>query len=458
MNRRIPSLVSSLVVVGGFTGMLVPASRAKEITVPFDPKDGPLPVTVSWWGQACVSIETFWGLTIVIDPYPRNDRLGYPALDLSADLVLVTHEHFDHTKVDAVKGKPVVLRGLTSDSDWARIDHYLDRPPNQPKPKVVPAAAAGDLSPYAVRLRGMGTYHDEQSGAQRGKNTMMLIEVDGLRILHCGDLGHVLTDAQLEAIGPVDLLLIPVGGTFTIDAEGALRVSQQVNPRRYTWPIHYNTSVGNLPLAKVDPFLDQAKQAGITIRKINGNTAALTRPIADRDAKTAPAGVIVSDFKPVAPGDEVKRALAAMRADRRAMIDELGKLSRRQLDHKPSDGTHTIRWNFEHTTGRELKFFSQVYRAIDPEIPVIDWNPAQMPPDYRLRNPGWDTAEMVRHVQRVGAFTQRFSYLFADEPVDKKIEPTRFSVRSLTELMVGHYQNHTTKAVLKFDVADWPKQ
>jgi len=429
-----------------------------QTTVAPSTEDGPLPIAIRWWGQACVSIETFWGFAIVVDPFSPTEEIGFPKPDLTADLVLVTHEHFDHNAVDTVKGKPVVLRGLTDGGkEWARIDHYLDRPPNQPAAAVFPREEARNLSPYAVHVLGVGVFHDDQGGTRRGKNTMFLIETNGVRILHCGDLGHVLTPEQVTAIGPVDVLILPVGGTYTIDAAQAMQVVQQLKPRRFVWPIHFRAAHSTLPLAGVEPFVTQARRAGLLVRRVKGNAIAVASLSNGQKPPIGSPAVIVSGWIPERPKPDVERSLLALRGDRQALIASLGKVSKKQLDWKPSDGTHTIRWNFEHTTARELGFFSQVYHALDPSIPVINWNPAQMPPDYVPRRPDWDTAEMVRHVQRVGAFTERFSYLLADTPATMRIEGTRFSIDYLTALVMGHYKNHTTKAVHKLTLPDWPK-
>ncbi len=421
-------------------------------------EDGPLPLAIRWWGQACVSIETFWGFTIVVDPFPEKAEIGYPKPNLVADLVLVSHEHFDHNAVDTVRGTPGVLRGLTAGGkDWADIDHYLDRPPNQAKPAVFAASDTRVRSPYAVRVRSVGTWHDAAQGAQRGKNTLFLIEADGVRILHCGDLGHALTPEQLKAVGPVDVLILPVGGTFTVDAAGALEVAGQIKPRRFIWAIHYKAGSSALPLATADDFANEARRAGLLVRRVRGNAVAVTALPPDQKPPIGSPVVIVSDWTPVRPSAGLERSLLTLRNDRQELIDKLGNVSKTQLDWKPSDGTHTIRWNFEHTTARELGLFSQIYHALDPEIPVINWNPAQMPPDFKPRRPDWDTHEMVRHVRRVGAFTERFSYLLADTPPTMRIEGTRFSMDYVTNLILGHYENHTTKAVKKFRLADWPK-
>ena len=426
---------------------------------PASTEDGPLPVAVRWWGQSCISVETFWGFTIVIDPYGQTERLTYPKLDLSADVVLITHEHFDHAGFEAIQGKPTVFHGLNKDGNWADIDVYLDRPPNQADAKVLPKTEAGKPSPYAMHIQSIRAFHDAESGAKRGKNAMFLIETDGVRILHCGDLGQpTLTDEQLTAIGPVDLLIIPVGGTFTVDAAAALAIVKQVKPRRWVWPIHFKTEATvNLPLASRDAFIDRAKEAGMAVRQVKGNAIAIARLPASKAADAPKPGVIVADYKPVKPLEAVTQSLEAMRRDRQALIDALGKVSKAQLDHKPSDKTHTIRWNFEHTTMIELAGFSQMFHAVDAEVPVINWRPAQMPPDFKPRRPDWDTAEMVRQVKRVQGFVERFSYLLAETPPEVEIEGTRFSLKSQSNRMIGHYKNHTTKAVKKFDLPDWPK-
>ncbi|HRY68313.1 MAG TPA: MBL fold metallo-hydrolase [Phycisphaerae bacterium] len=454
-------LLSWCTVVVAQSGQATPAAAVKpaaEASQPPNANEESAPTAIRWWGQACVSIETFWGFTIVIDPFPATEQMGFPKPDLTADLVLATHEHFDHTGFDVVKGKPVIVHGLRPDKNWAEIDHYLDRRPNQAEVKWRAKTEAGTPTSHAVHVKSIHTFHDAESGAKRGKNAMFIIETDGVRILHCGDLGHTLAPEQLAAIGPVDVLLIPVGGTYTVDPTQAIEVVKQIKPRRFVWPIHFKTSVGKIPLATLDTFLSQAKQAGMPFREVRGNTIAVARQATKPDAKPGPVAVIACDFKPAKPGADMQAALESMRADRQALIDALGKVTKAQLDHKPSDGTHTIRWNFEHAAGAELNFFSQVYHAMDPEIPLIKWGPAQMPPDFKPRHPDWDSSEMVRYVQRTAAFTERFSYLLANTPADLKIEGTRFSVQSLSKMMVGHYRNHTTKAVLKFKLPDWPKE
>src|SRR5436190_5639265 len=165
---------------------------------------------LTWYGQSCFLLETAAGTRIVMDPIPKG--IGYELPQgLKADVVTISHEHSDHNNVGFVTGKPRVIRGLTADKKgWSRVDEKVKD----------------------VSIRTVGVYHDADRGAKRGLDTVFICEVGGVRIAHLGDLGHVLNDEQLAAIGAVDVLLIPVGGTFTIDALMATRVIEQLRPRR----------------------------------------------------------------------------------------------------------------------------------------------------------------------------------------------------------------------------------
>ena len=135
------------------------------------------------------------------------------------------------------------------------------------------------------------------------------------------------------------------------------------------------------------------------------------------------------------------------------------KLSVDQMNFRPSNGTHTPRWNTEHMMGRQLKFFSQIYHTIDPMIPVMDLNPAQMPPDYSASHPDWDGAEEARQMQRVDDFCHRFAYLLDGLDVGAKAPGSRWpSLRALLVQMDRHYAEHTANTVKKFDLENWPKQ
>ncbi len=170
--------------------------------------------------------------------------------------VLVTHEHADHNNVGLATGDPLILRGLTS-TGWNTIDQRVT-----------------DIRIYSVSPANP-VYHDNQQGAQRGRNTIFVLEVDGLRLAHVGDLGHVLTPEVVEAMGKVDVVLIPVGGHYTIDVDGATQVVAQLNPQLVI-PMHYKTPKmrDDWPGVGLDPFLEgkRVERPNSTVVKLSLST------------------------------------------------------------------------------------------------------------------------------------------------------------------------------------------
>ena len=171
------------------------------------------------------------GKTIVIDPF--NDDIGYPKPHVTADAVVISHEHSDHNNVGLVQGAPKVHRGLADEGKaWAKLDERIG----------------------AVRVTGVPAYHDAEEGKKRGKNTVMIFEVEGLRVVHLGDLGHLLSDDQVKAIGAVDVLMIPVGGHYTIGPAEADKVIAQLKPKVVV-PMHFKTGVNAAwPIGTLDDF------------------------------------------------------------------------------------------------------------------------------------------------------------------------------------------------------------
>ena len=179
---------------------------------------------VKWLGHACFLIESREGLRVITDPYTVGGGIGYSPVSETADVVLVSHDHGDHSNVSAVQGKPDVIRG------------------------------SGPQTARGAQFRGVATYHDGAQGKQRGVNTVFCFTMDDVKLCHLGDLGHVLTAEQAEEIGSVDVLLIPVGGFYTIDADEATRVCDLLSPRLVI-PMHFRTSGCAFPIAGVDDFL-----------------------------------------------------------------------------------------------------------------------------------------------------------------------------------------------------------
>jgi L-ascorbate metabolism protein UlaG (beta-lactamase superfamily) len=189
---------------------------------------------LTWYGQSCFLLESASGARILMDPIPTN--LGYlPPADLHANAVTISHEHPDHTNVALLQGKPRVLRGLTADKKgWMRIDERVKD----------------------ITVRSVGVYHDSKRGAEYGLNTVFIFETGGVRIAHLGDIGHALTDQQISAIGSVDVVLVPVGGGTTVDAQEATHVVDQIRPRLIVIPMHFKTdATTGKDLATVDAFI-----------------------------------------------------------------------------------------------------------------------------------------------------------------------------------------------------------
>jgi L-ascorbate metabolism protein UlaG (beta-lactamase superfamily) len=193
---------------------------------------------VKWVGHACFLLTSEAGVRILTDPYtPGAFGLGYRPPAETADIVTVSHEHPDHNNTAAVKGKPEVVRG------------------------------AGVHRVKGVEIKGVSTSHDEASGSQRGPNTVFCFTLDGVRVCHLGDLGHDLAAGPLAEIGPVDVLLIPVGGNFTIDANIASRVADRIAPK-VVIPMHFqNERCRDFPVAAVDDFRKKRQR----VRTVDGS-------------------------------------------------------------------------------------------------------------------------------------------------------------------------------------------
>ena len=183
---------------------------------------------IEWLGHASFMITSDAGTKIVTDPYATGGDFGYGEINESADIVTVSHVHNDHNNVAAVRGNPRVVRG------------------------------AGTLEVKGIAIKGIPSYHDEAGGRNRGENTIFCFEVDGIKVCHLGDLGHLLGDEQVAEISPVDILLVPVGGYYTIDGKVATEVCNQLKPRVII-PMHWNHKWSFHEIASVDVFLEGKK-------------------------------------------------------------------------------------------------------------------------------------------------------------------------------------------------------
>lgn len=181
-------------------------------------------MVIKFCGHACFVITGSDGTRVVTDPYEPGafgNALSYGPINEAADVVLVSHDHADHNFVRGVGGEPVVCRETCT---LAGVNFI-----------VTPAA------------------HDDAEGRRRGQVSMFCFEMDGVRVCHVGDLGAALSPAQIAALGRIEVLLVPVGGTYTLDAAGAWEVVEQLAPR-VVIPMHYLTAKTAMPLAPLENF------------------------------------------------------------------------------------------------------------------------------------------------------------------------------------------------------------
>ena len=412
--------------------------------------DPGMPVAVRFWGQGLVTIETYWDLRIAVDPYAL--RIGYDDPGIAADLVLVTHEHFDHNNVKLLRGAPRIIHGLNDEGDVVTVDVVLDRMPNSPATDVFNATDTVTRSNHAIRVRSIGAFHDGDGGSRRGRVALFLIEADGVRILHCGDLGQpTLTDAQLQAIGTVDVLLLPVGGVYTIDGPQAALITGQVRPR-IVIPIHFLTETLSIKLDGPEAFLDALPDRYQRVTEA-GNTLAVTAGLGP--TREAPRVVMLKP-RPATMPQEIASLLAAKESAAADSRKVFRSLSKNQMNHRPGNGTHTPRWNAEHMMGMELLFFTAVYSWVDPSVGRMNLAPAQMPDEYAAAQPDWTGTEEARQIERVQKLTRRFAYLLRELDLDERPPGSPWSLRRLLRQMQRHYREHTDNVRKKFELPDWP--
>lgn len=204
-------------------------------------------VSLEWYGHAFVRLTSPEGVRVAMDPF---GEIGYPTPRVEAEIVTVSHEHSDHNNAKLIRGNPVILRGLTEGGkDWAHIS-YQQR---------------------GMRIASVPVYHDAQQGRLRGKNNMIVVDLGGLRVAHLSDMGHVPTEEQFQALGQVDVLLVPVGGNFSIDGSQARRIVERLKPR-VAIPIHYKTAAtASWPIEDERAFVDGYPR----VKRISGSRIVL---------------------------------------------------------------------------------------------------------------------------------------------------------------------------------------
>jgi len=189
---------------------------------------------ISWHGHSCFKIQDKIGpdgITVATDPFDKSIGLKVP--NFEADIVTASHDHLDHSNVKALRGSPFVI------------------------------SMAGEYDVKGVLVEGIESYHDNKKGEERGKNIIYRIEIEDISIVHLGDLGHILDNTQLAKLEATDILMIPVGGKYTLDAKQAVEVISQLEPRIII-PMHYKVPGLKIDIESLDAFV---KELGLTPTK-----------------------------------------------------------------------------------------------------------------------------------------------------------------------------------------------
>ena len=190
-------------------------------------------MTISWFGQSCFRIEAKEG-SILMDPFSKDIGLKPPKI--KDDLVLVSHNHYDHNNVEDAPAETFIIKN------------------------------PGEYEKNGIAVLGINSYHDKSEGKERGSNTIYVIKAEDMTVCHLGDLGQEkLDEKQVEEIGDVDILMIPVGGSYTINYKEALEVISQIEPK-IVIPMHYKIKDLNIDIESADKFV---KELGLTPEKVD---------------------------------------------------------------------------------------------------------------------------------------------------------------------------------------------
>ena len=179
---------------------------------------------IKWLGHSCFLIQSDTGIKIITDPYSTTKGIHYAPIKETADIVITSHDHFDHNAVGSILGEPVIAR------------------------------RSGSITVKGIDFIGISSCHDAEGGKKRGNNVIFCFMVDKIRICHLGDLGHVLSNSQIDDIGIIDILLIPVGGYYTIDAGEAGQICERLQPKIII-PMHFKTEKLDFPIADINDFI-----------------------------------------------------------------------------------------------------------------------------------------------------------------------------------------------------------
>lgn len=177
---------------------------------------------IRYYGHSCFELKFTGGVSILTDPF--DETVGYDMPSPAVDIVSISHNHYDHNYTGSIRGEYRLVN------------------------------KAGDFRISGINITGVPSFHDKFRGAKRGSNIIFTFDDGSVRVCHLGDLGHLLSDGQLRRIGRADVLLIPVGGFYTIDWSDAVKVVGQINPS-VVIPMHYKTDAVTMPIDTAGPFI-----------------------------------------------------------------------------------------------------------------------------------------------------------------------------------------------------------
>jgi hypothetical protein len=369
------------------------------------------PVGIRYWPDNSVSIETMWNFHIALGVTAQSRRL----LPREADVEFL-------------------------DDFWEATDSdklVLDRKPNEPRAVLSPGATNATPSDNAVVFSKVIL-----TSASTGKSmSLNAIQVDGVTIVdghknRVDGLTAILQELrELPAsIKSIDAFLIDDVSADS-DAYEALQKMLKARVMILRKAVKFDT-IG-----------------GVAVTSIPHNTFAIAKTTAPSKTTWVKLSEEAWTMESMLAGLFQQKEFAC--GSSRAVFAEL---TVNQMNFRPSNGTHTPRWNAEHMMGRELLFFSQIYHAANPAIPVMDLNPKQMPADYQAAHPDWTGLEESLQMERVEAFTRRFAYLLEGMDLDKTAKGSSFwTPRRLLRQMDVHYTEHTANVVKKKALPEWPK-
>lgn len=197
---------------------------------------------VKWLGHSCFIITNEAGVRIMTDP--PDEATGYKITPAEVDVVTSSHDHHDHANLALALGEPVKI------------------------------TEPGEYRVNDVKIKGVLTYHDDAMGKKRGRNIVFIFETDGIRLVHAGDIGAMPSPEALEAIGRADVLLVPIGGVYTVDAVGAREFANALHPK-VVIPMHYKTRALSFELDDIKPFINSVTNCAI--HRLRQSDCVLTR-------------------------------------------------------------------------------------------------------------------------------------------------------------------------------------